>query len=385
MTNVEVRVAGPAELAAAAALRWRRVSEQDGVPGGDRAGFIAQFATWAGENAHTHRCLVLVRAGQVIGMALLAITSRVPAPRAFSRASGDVPEARGGGLGGMLIDAVLQLAVELGLERVTVHSSTRAVPAYERHGFAATPELLQAGPPWLGSGSSWVISPDVRGRGLGETDRMARVSPRWRQVVVWLHVVSSVAWMSQALALMTLTLVALSGARPTRSAAMTMAEHLDTVLLAPMANAAAFTGLVLAGATAWGFFRHWWVLAKFAMTLVQLYAGIFLLSPALADSAATATPTWTQAAGTALMAGGLAFQAWLSVAKPWPRTPWSRTAKPPNAPTWIFAAGLAAPVIDIAAGLALGYPMPALSLIMLVVLLVRRPKTLPRTGKLSAG
>ncbi|MFD2466651.1 hypothetical protein [Amycolatopsis silviterrae] len=183
--------------------------------------------------------------------------------------------------------------------------------------------------------------------------------------------------MSQALALFVLTLIALAGEQP--GPAMTMAKHLDTVLLAPMANTAAFTGLLLAGATAWGFFRHWWVLVKFGLTLIQLYAGIFLLSPALTEAAATATPIWQQAAGTALMASGLAFQVWISVAKPWSRTPWS-TAKPPTAPVWVFAAGLAAPIVDTAAGIALGYPMPALSLLMLVVVLARRPKRVLRAG-----
>ena len=83
-------------------------------------------------------------------MGFLAITARVPLPLRFSRASGDVqcvyvvPEARDAGLGGQLIDAIRRLGVELGLERVTVHSSKRAVSAYERHGFAVSPVLLQA-------------------------------------------------------------------------------------------------------------------------------------------------------------------------------------------------------------------------------------------------
>ncbi|MET7995673.1 hypothetical protein ABZU76_32745 [Amycolatopsis sp. NPDC005232] len=205
---------------------------------------------------------------------------------------------------------------------------------------------------------------------------MTRVSPRWRQAVVWLHAVSSIAWMSQAFGLMTLTLVALQGDAATRAAAMNMARHLDTALLAPMANAAAFTGLVLAGATAWGFFRHWWVLVKFGLTLVQLYAGIFLLSPALENAAATATPTWQQAAGAGLMAGGLAVQAWISVAKPWSRTPWSPAAKPATAPTWVFVAAIVAPVLDTTMGLVLGYPLPALSLVMLIVLLSGRRQRL---------
>ncbi|MFJ5993848.1 GNAT family N-acetyltransferase [Streptomyces sp. NPDC092370] len=39
---------------------------------------------------------------------------------------------------------MLDEARELGLERVTVHSSPRAVPAYARSGFQESPRLLQA-------------------------------------------------------------------------------------------------------------------------------------------------------------------------------------------------------------------------------------------------
>ncbi len=150
MTEIEVRAARPAELEAVAELRWRWVAERDGLPGDGRAEFVREFAAWARANAATHRCLVLVRDDQVLGMAFLAITPRVPTPMAPSRAAGDVqsvyvvPEARDGGLGGQLIDGVLRLAGELGLERVTVHSSPRAVPAYERRGFSVAPQLLQA-------------------------------------------------------------------------------------------------------------------------------------------------------------------------------------------------------------------------------------------------
>ena len=152
MPKTEVRAARPAEFEAVAALRWHWVAEQDGRPDAGRDEFARAFTTWARENAATHRCFVLVRDGQVLGMAFLAITSRVPSPRAFTRASGDVqcvyvvPEARDSGLGALLLDAVLRLAGELGLERVTVHSSARAVRAYERRGFAATPALLQIKP-----------------------------------------------------------------------------------------------------------------------------------------------------------------------------------------------------------------------------------------------
>lgn len=208
-----------------------------------------------------------------------------------------------------------------------------------------------------------------------------RTSQRWRQATVWLHVVTSVGWMGQALALFTLLTMALTTDDPaTRISATSMAHVLDTVLLAPLANASAFTGFMLAASTAWGYFRHWWVLAKFAITLVQLYAGIFLLSGALRDSVVAARAgepqpvSWQLPAGTALMASGLAFQAWLSVTKPWAKTRFARTAKPTTAPAWVFVAVLLAPIVDTAVGLALGYPLPALSAVVLVVWHVRRQR-----------
>ncbi|MFI5687945.1 hypothetical protein [Streptomyces sp. NPDC051636] len=45
---------------------------------------------------------------------------------------------------GLAVAAVLDRARELGLERVTVRSSPRAIPAYARHGFEAYPRLLHA-------------------------------------------------------------------------------------------------------------------------------------------------------------------------------------------------------------------------------------------------
>jgi len=55
---------------------------------------------------------------------------------------GVIPGERDGGVGGRLVEAVLARAQDLGLERVTVHSSPRAIPAYARRGFAPSPRLL---------------------------------------------------------------------------------------------------------------------------------------------------------------------------------------------------------------------------------------------------
>jgi hypothetical protein len=202
---------------------------------------------------------------------------------------------------------------------------------------------------------------------------------------VWLHVVTSLGWM--ALALTLLALLALAVSDPAHAASATaMAHHLDTVLLAPLANASASTGLVLSLGTAWGLIHQRWVLTKFAITLGQLYAGIFLLSDALGQTAATVHTRPGLIVGTAAMAGALGFQAWLSVAKPWSRTRWARhrqTGRPvrlPTAPAALFAAAVLAPLVDIAVGTVVGFPTPVLSLLSVVAAAVLRRRALRAPG-----
>lgn len=206
-----------------------------------------------------------------------------------------------------------------------------------------------------------------------------RVTKIWRQTAVWLHILTSVGWMTEAVTLLTLTVAATTTAdQGVRISAMTMAHLLDLRLLASLANASAFTGFLLAAATSWGFFRHWWVLVKFTITIIQLNAGIFLLSPALESAEAAvragqAIPLpGPRLAGTACMASAIAFQAWLSMTKPWRRTPWSPARKPPTGPAWMFAAAVLVPPADMAVGAALGFPLPLLSAILLTVCLITR-------------
>ncbi|QFZ19137.1 hypothetical protein [Saccharothrix syringae] len=183
-----------------------------------------------------------------------------------------------------------------------------------------------------------------------------------RKLLLWLHVVTSTGWMSMALALFVIVNYALSA--PGREAAFEAALLVDVDVLQFMATTSAFSGLVLSGLTPWGYFRHWWVLAKFGITLTQLYAGIFVLSPNLHPGG---SPLLMRA-GSLLMFSALACQVWLSVAKPFGRTPWAGRRKPGTAPGWAFAGCLAVPALDYALGeLVLGRSTPVLSLLVVVV------------------
>jgi GNAT superfamily N-acetyltransferase len=148
--DVRIQGATPQDLPALAELRWRWVLENEGDPVVSFEEFVRVFAEWALAHRATHHCTIARRGETVIGMAWLATIPRVPSSRAPVRASGDVqsvyvvPAERNSGIGGRMLAAVLERAFGAGLERVTVHSTSGAVTAYERAGFAASARLLQA-------------------------------------------------------------------------------------------------------------------------------------------------------------------------------------------------------------------------------------------------
>ncbi|GIF78255.1 hypothetical protein [Asanoa siamensis] len=195
---------------------------------------------------------------------------------------------------------------------------------------------------------------------------------RWRQLTVWLHILTSFGWMAQAMALCVLLAVGLAtDDTVVRDAATAMAQRIDGRLLAPMAGVSACTGIVLAAATPWGFFQHWWVLTKFTISMIQVYAGIFVLSPALTGSL-TDGPTVSLVVGTGLMAGAIAFQGWVSIRKPWGRISRTKRGNAPTGPGWIFAATVLGGVAELSISLVLGHPLPLISVILIVLVLVSR-------------
>lgn len=139
--QVTVRKAAEVDAAALGGLRWRRLTEERGYTGTDRADFLALFASWMADHVSTHLPFLAEVDGEVVGMAWLMVGDRVPTPERRLRRSGDVqsvyvvPELRDSGIGAALLESVLVAARSLDLEHVTVHSSGRAVPFYQRVGF----------------------------------------------------------------------------------------------------------------------------------------------------------------------------------------------------------------------------------------------------------
>ncbi|GAA4891129.1 hypothetical protein [Actinomycetospora straminea] len=207
----------------------------------------------------------------------------------------------------------------------------------------------------------------------------------WRQLLVWLHVVSSVSWMSQAAALAVLLVTAIGPASvPVRVGAAQSAKLLDMTVLVYSANIATATGLLLAATTSWGFWLHRWVATKLVLTTGQLYLGIAVLSPRLDVAPATVQAGGTEGVGAlalaaTLMASAFAVQVWLSIAKPGGRTRRAaRVTRPGTAPAWLFALAVGAPIAETVLGVAVTGPLPLLSLAVLVAALVVRRRAARR-------
>jgi GNAT superfamily N-acetyltransferase len=150
MSDIEIRIGEGGDVALAAALRWRWVTEElSGEPLSGNHEFIAATVTWAHEHRDTHTLFVATRDGEALGMTWVALNHRVPSPRNLNRVNGDlqsvyvVPEARGHGLGERLVRTALDWARDAGAEYARVHSSTGAVPMYVRAGFVDSPLMLE--------------------------------------------------------------------------------------------------------------------------------------------------------------------------------------------------------------------------------------------------
>jgi GNAT superfamily N-acetyltransferase len=139
--RMTVRKATAADAVELAGLRWRWATEERDYAGIDRAGFLELSCTWTVEHLSTHLPFLAEVDDRVVAMAWLMVSDRVPSPARRHRSAGDVqsvyvvPELRDGGVGAALLDAVLVEARGLHLEHVTVHSSDRAIPFYQRIGF----------------------------------------------------------------------------------------------------------------------------------------------------------------------------------------------------------------------------------------------------------
>jgi hypothetical protein len=95
------------------------------------------------------------------------------------------------------------------------------------------------------------------------------MAPRLRKLALTAHVTSSVGWMGAVACFLALAIVGLTGREEQVVRATYVAMKTTTwAVIVPLCLASLVTGLIESLGTPWGFFRHYWVVAKLALTVL---------------------------------------------------------------------------------------------------------------------
>jgi len=141
-----IRIAGPADATALAALRRAWTAENSGDVADE--GFEARFLEWYERESARRLTWLAGFADGPVGMMNLSVFERMPRPGADPGRWGYIGNAfvlaahRNQGIGSLLLAAVLTHADSHGFVRVVLRPSQRAIPFYQRAGFGANGDLL---------------------------------------------------------------------------------------------------------------------------------------------------------------------------------------------------------------------------------------------------
>lgn len=179
------------------------------------------------------------------------------------------------------------------------------------------------------------------------------LTPRGRKFAMTVHVAASVGWLGSVVAYLALAVVGFTSqdAQVSRASYLSM-EVVATFVVVPFSIATLLSGIFEAIATRWGLFRHWWVLAKFALTTVaalilwQHMPAVVRMATIAGESALSIGDLRAQRLQLVLHAVGgllvLLTATVLSIYKPWGLTPFARRLEGDNGDAATFA--LAAPI-----------------------------------------
>ena len=95
------------------------------------------------------------------------------------------------------------------------------------------------------------------------------MTPRLRKFALTAHVTSSVGWLGAVAGFLALAVASLTSQDAQMVSAAYLAMELTTwYVIVPLSLASLLTGLVQSLGTAWGLFRHYWVVIKFLITIL---------------------------------------------------------------------------------------------------------------------
>src|SRR5688500_12819056 len=113
-----------------------------------------------------------------------------------------------------------------------------------------------------------------------------------RKLALTAHVVSSVGWLGAVAGFLVLSIAGLTStdADIVRGSYVAM-NLIGAYMIVPLSLAALLTGTIQALGTHWGFLRHYWVIVKFALTLVATALLLLHQYTAVAEAARRASGT----------------------------------------------------------------------------------------------
>ena len=95
------------------------------------------------------------------------------------------------------------------------------------------------------------------------------LTPRLRKLALTTHVTASVGWLGAVIAFLALSVAGLTSQDPqTVQGAYLVMELTGGIVLVPLSLASLATGLVCSLGSAWGLFRHYWVLFKLVINVI---------------------------------------------------------------------------------------------------------------------
>ena len=173
------------------------------------------------------------------------------------------------------------------------------------------------------------------------------MTPRLRKAALTAHIVCSVGWLGAILPYLALAIAGLTSRDEQMARAVFLSmEVIGWFIIVPISLAALSSGLVQALGTQWGLFRHWWILAKFLLTVVAVaillqhmldVSRVARMARETVLTSADFRPELIHAAGGLPV---LAVVSALSVFKPWGMTPYGRRMSHTDSQTRPSAAGV---------------------------------------------
>lgn len=157
---------------------------------------------------------------------------------------------------------------------------------------------------------------------------------RLRQLLVFVHVTSSLGWTGAGATNVVLAVTgATTSSAEVRRVAYGLIDRIDVALVIPLAFITLAGGILVSVATPWGLVRHWWVLVKLVLTVAVIIfstfgVGVWVYQSMDASAAGGSSPValrLVQGAGANTVT--FLFMSFVSFVKPWGTTPWARSGR----------------------------------------------------------